>query len=444
LEHSTSTEKNWRTTISVSVTAEDVKAQYDNAVKKVQKDVKLEGFRKGKVPVQMLKKLYGELIDAEAEDLCVQDAWRTVFKENNLHPIDDPQISNLTKDENGGTTFDIKFDVMPEFEVSGYEGMPIEKVTYTVNKTDVDAVIESLRERNAMLYSVEREAKEGDFIFVDLQEVDGSGVPVIGQKIDNQQIWLNADNKELTPQLLGVKAEDTRHITLKVKTRQSDFVEQPNLPEEIEKTYQVQVNEVKERRLPDLNDEFARDMGPYESVQELFDKIEKDLIHEAKHESEHAFENALAEALLDRIDLEVPESMLNNYLERIIQDAQAKDKERGQSFDAEEYRQVYKDGAVRDLKWHLVSEQLKKQEKFDVSDSDVEEKLAHYAEHGEDGTKRAEEIRNNQAELTKLKDSIILDKLYDFLAENATISEVEKSWSELVAPASPSNDEDAA
>ena len=85
-----------------------------------------------------------------------------------------------------------------------------------------------------------------------------------------------------------------------------------------------------------------------------------------------------------------------------------------------------------------------REEKFDISDSDVEEKLAHYAKHGEDGTKRAEEIRNNQAEVTKLKDSIILDKLYDFLAENATISKVEKSWSELGAPASPSNDEDAA
>ena len=440
MEHSISTEKNWKTTVSVSVTAEDVKAQYDNAVKKVQKDVKLEGFRKGKVPVQMLKKLYGGAIDAEAEDLCVQNAWRSVFEENSFHPIDDPQISNLIRAENGGITFDIKFDVLPEFEVAGYEGMPVEKVTFTVGKTDVDAVIESLRERNAMLYSVEREAAAGDYIFVDLQEVDGSGVPVIGQKIDNQQIWLNADDKELTPQLLGVKVDEKRNITLKVKTQQSEFVEQPNLPDEIEKIYEVQVKEVKERRLPDLDDEFAKDMGPYESLQELYEKIEKDLIHEAEHESEHAFENALAEALLDRIELEVPESMLNNYLDRIIQDAKARDEERGQSYDDEQYLHVYRDGAIRDLKWHLVSEQLKKQENFVVSENDVEEKLAHYAEHGDDGIKRAEEIRNNQAELAKLKEGIVLDKLYDFLAENAAISEVEKSWSELVAPASDGED----
>ena len=434
MEHSISTEKNWQSTVSVTVSAEDVKAQYDNALHKVRKDVKMEGFRKGKVPAQMVKKLYGSLIDAEAEELCVQAAWRSVFEENDLHPINDPQAVNMNKTASGGLTFNIVFDVYPEFEVRDFEGMPVEKVSYSVEKADVDRVVSGLQERNAMLYSIETEAKEGDFIFVDLQEIDGSGVPVIGQKIENQQIWLNGDDKELTPQLLGVKVEENRNITLKVKTQQSEIVEQPGLPEEIQKIYQVNVKEIKERRLPELDDEFAKDMGPYETLQELLDKIEKDLIHEAEHESEHAFENALSDALLDKVELEVPASMLNTYLDNIMQDVQARSKSKGQNIDSEKYREIYRAGAIRDLKWHLVSEKLKQQQEFVASDEEVEHKLAHYSEHGEDGTKRAEEIRANEKELAKLKDGVVFDKLYAFLAEKATITNVEKSWSELVDP----------
>ncbi len=316
-------------------------------------------------------------------------------------------------------------------------------MTYKVTEEDVDKVIEDLRQRNAMLYSVEREAKEGDFLYVDLQEVDGGGIPVIGQKIDNQQIWLNADDEEVTPQLLGVKPGDKRNITLRVKTQKSELIEQPGQQEEIEKIYQVDVKEIKERRLPELDDEFAKDMGPYETLQELREKIESDLKKEAERESGHAFENALADALLQRVDLEVPESMLNSYLDNLIQDLQERNKNNPQPFDPEQYRQVYRPGAIRDLKWHLVSDRLKTQEKFVATDQDVEEKLAQYAEIGDDGIKRAEEIRNNPKELSRLKDSIVYDKLYAFLADKATVTEVEKSWRELVEPEPATADEAA-
>ncbi len=434
MEYSIQKEKNWQTTVSVTVSAEDVQAQYDNALNKVKKDVKLEGFRKGKVPAPMVKKLYGPLIDTEAEDLCVQQAWRTVFEENKFYPINDPQLTSLDRTESGGMTFNIVFDIYPEFTVEGFDDMPVERTTFVVEQKDVDRVVEDLRQRNAMLYSIDGEAKAGDYIYADLQEVDSSGVPVIGQKIENQQIWLNSDDTELTPQLLGVKAGEQRVITLRTQSQKSEIIEQPDHQEVIEKKYKVDVKEVKERRLPELDDEFAKDMGPFESLQQMLDKIESDLKHEAEHESEHAFEHALSEALLERVDLEVPESMLSRYLDDLVKDMVERNKENPQGLSPEDYRRYLRDGAIRDLKWHLVSEQLKKQENFTVTDEDVEKKLAHYAEHGEDGIKHAEQIRNDQAALAKLKEGIITDKLYAFLAEKATITDVQKTWSELVEP----------
>jgi len=443
VEYSINTEKNWNTTVSVSVTEDDIKAQYDKALKNVQKDVRLEGFRKGKVPPQMIKKLYGGEVKAEANELSIEHAWKTVFKEHDFHVMNEPQVSNLNYTDSGGMTFDIIFDIRPEFNVEGYEGMAVEKVIYEVTNEDVDLALEDARQRNAMLYTVEGEAKEGHFIYADFQEVDAGGTPIIGQKIENQQIWLNKDDKELTPQLVGVKADDERNVKLKVRSRQSEFIDQPGIPEEIDKIYKVHVKEVKERRVPELDDEFAKDLGDYKTLDELWAQVEKNLKHQAEHDTDAAFENAIAEALIEKLDFELPVSMVDNYLDNIMADMKERNKNNPNNFNEEQYRTIYRPRAERDLKWHLITEKLREQEKFEVTDADIDEKLDHYKEHGDDGTKRAEAIRNNPRELERLRDGIIFDKLYAFLADKANVTEVIKPWRELHEPPVPQDDSTA-
>lgn len=442
MEYSINTEKNWATTVSVTVTKEDIQAQYDNALKSVRKDVRVEGFRKGKVPPQLIKKLYGPQIEAEANQLSIEHAWTTVFDENQFFIMNDPKVTNLNDTDSGGMTFDIVFDVRPEIKVEGYEGMPVEKVIYEVTDEDVDRALDDARERSAMMYTVDEEAKEGHFVYADFQEVDAGGTPIIGQKIENQQIWLNTEDKELTPQLVGVKADDERKVTLKVRAQQSEFVDQPG-PEEIEKIYQVNVKEVKERRVPELDDEFAKDLGEYETLAELKAQVEENLKHQAEHDTDAAFENALAEALIEQLDFELPNSMVENYLDNIMEDMKKRNANNPNQFDEQQYRSIYRVRAERDLKWHLIAEQLRAQEKFEATETDVDEKLDHYKEHGDDGTKRAETIRNNPKELERLKDGIIFDKMYAFLADKANVTEVTKPWRELHEPPVPQDDSDA-
>ena len=431
MEYSINTEKNWQTTVNVTMTKEDINAHSDKALKKIQKDVKMEGFRPGKVPPQMIRKLYGQQIEYEANQLAIEHAWKTVFDENDFFLMNEPQVSNLDSTESGGITFEIKFDVRPEITVENYEGMPVEKVTYEVTDEDVDRVLEEQRQRNAMMYTIDEEAKEGHFITADLQEIDETGVPVIGQKIDNQQIWLNAEDEELTPQLLGLKTGDERKISLRVRTQKSDFIEQPEQEEEVDKFYNIKVKEVKERRLPELDDEFAKDLGDYENLDELRAEVEKNLKHQAEHDSESAFENALSEELIKQIEFELPESMLNHYLDSVMQDLKERNKDNPNQIDEQYYREMYRPVAIRNLKWHLISEQLREQENFTVTDEDIQAKLDHLQEHGEDGTKRAEAIRNNPQELERLKDGIIFDKIYAFLADKANVTEITKPWREL-------------
>ncbi len=442
MEYSINTEKNWHTTVSVTVTNEDVQAQFDKALKNVQKDARIEGFRKGKVPPQLIKKLYGEQIEAEANQLSIENAWITVFDQIELHVMNEPKVTNLNDTDGGGMTFDIVFDIRPEIKVEGYEGVEVEKVIYKVTDEDVDRALEDARQSNAMMYTVDGEAKEGHFIYADFQEVDAGGTPIIGQKIENQQIWLNENDDELTPQLVGVKANDERKVTLKVRTQQSEIVDQPG-PQELQKIYEVKVKEVKERRVPELDDEFAKDLGEFETLAELRENVEKNLKHQAEHDTDTAFENAISDAIIEKLDFELPVTMVENYLDNIMHDLKNRQQNMPPQFDDNQYRELYRPRAERDLKWHMITEQLRTQEKFEATDADVDEKLHHVKEHGDDGTKRADDIRNNPQELERLKDSIIFDKMYDLLADKANVTEVIKPWRELHEPPAPQDDADA-
>ncbi len=433
MDYSINREKNWKTSVNITVSAQDVEQNQEQAVKNIQKNISLEGFRKGKVPVRMIKRMFSDKIEAEAREMTLDQAWKQVFEENDFFIINDPQVQNLKYSEDGGMSFDITFDVRPEVTLPNHEGLPVERVSYLVTDADVEAALDEARQRNAMLYTVEEPAKEGDYVYADFQEIDNSGVAVIGQKFENQQIWLNKEDTELTPQLLGVKAGDERRVVLRVKSQKSEIIEQPDVPEEVEKLYKVTIKEVKERRLPTLDDEFAKDISEFETMEELRDMINQNLMHQAEHEGQHAFENALAEEMVKLADLELPESMINSYLENVLENVKQQNKS-NPNFDVEQYRNIYRSRAEYDLKWHLIVEELKRQYNFDVTEEEIEAKLEHYQEHGEDGIKRAEAIRADEKEMERLKDGLALDKLYAFLADKANVTDVTRPWRELREP----------
>lgn len=431
MEYSHFTEKNWQTTVHVTLNAEDVNANTDAAARKLQKEVSIEGFRKGKVPLGLVKKLYHDNIETEAKQLAMERAWRGIIKECDFHIINEPEISDFQLSEDGGATFTVTFEVYPEITVNGYEGMRVEKIVYEVTDQDVENAIEGARQRNAMFYTIDEEAKEGDFIVADLQEVENTGVPVVGQKIENQQIWLNADDQELTPQLVGVKADEERRLRLVVNTQESEFIDQPGESGEIEKHYMVKVREVKERRLPDLDDEFAKDLGPYNTLDELYETVRDNLNYQAEHETENSFHNALADELIKKTDIEIPSSLLELYLDRIVDDVKKRNKDNDEPVDEELLRENYRPLAIHEYKWHLVSEKLISQLNLEATKEDIEQKLDHFREHGEDGIKHAEKVEKDKKELERLKDQIVYDKLYAFLAEHADVIAITKSWREL-------------
>ena len=253
---------NWHNVISVTVPAVEVKPALDERYASL-KNIRIEGFRKGKVPAHLVKKMYGKQVEAEAFNPFISQAYQQIFKENEFDFLSAPEVQNITFDEQTGLGFEFHFDIRPIIEVTGLSGMPVERIVFDVTEEDVEKTLQRLQQQNAMVHNVDGEAQTGHFVICDLQELDRTGVPVLGRKLDDRVIELK-EGDEITEQLIGVKAGEERRVRV---TNEKPATATLEVQQDEHIIYQVKVKEIKERRLPSLDDEFARDLGPYESME---------------------------------------------------------------------------------------------------------------------------------------------------------------------------------
>ncbi|NLP10433.1 trigger factor, partial [bacterium] len=260
-------EENWHHVISVHVPPEQVKPELDAKYAEL-KNIRLEGFRKGRVPTHLVKKMYGKQVEADVFRPFISEAYQTIFKENEFDLLDSPELVNLHFDEQQGLTFEFQFDVRPVIPAPDYQGLSVDRYIFSVSEDDVAQTLEVMRRQNAMVYNVEGEAQAGHFVIADLQELDVSGVPILGQRLEDRVLELK-DGEEITAQLVGIKAGEERRVQLTMEKPVESQLLQMQTPQVQQVYYSVAVKEIKERRLPELDDEFAKDMGEFENLQAL-------------------------------------------------------------------------------------------------------------------------------------------------------------------------------
>ncbi len=417
MEYQISAQPNWHRCAEFKVPAELVKPQLDRKYEHYGKSVKLEGFRKGRVPAHLVKKMFGKTIESEIFHPYIREAYDRLFKENEFDTINTPEVRDLQFDESNGLTFAIHFDVRPVFEVAGYKGMEVEKEILTVSETDVDRTLKTLQTRHAMIFTVEGEARAGHFVVADMQEVDGSGIPVVGKRYENEVLWLQEERPEITSQLVGVRAGEERRVRFPLPADAEKGTQAE------EKYFQVTVKEIKERRLPELDDEFARDLGAFTTMAELRQDILTRLQAQAGMETRSRFEHALIDELVKRVDLEAPASMVDNYVELLVSEFKKKSKE---AVADDDLRAYYRVSAVRNVKWYLIREQLVQQLQLTISDEELEARLREVAAGDGEAVKRAEEIRNSKEQRERLRDEMEDEKVQAFLIAQAKITELHK------------------
>ena len=412
---------NWHNVISVTVPAVEVKPALDERYASL-KNIRIEGFRKGKVPAHLVKKMYGKQVEAEAFNPFISQAYQQIFKENEFDFLSAPEVQNITFDEQTGLGFEFHFDIRPIIEVTGLSGMPVERIVFDVTEEDVEKTLQRLQQQNAMVHNVDGEAQTGHFVICDLQELDRTGVPVLGRKLDDRVIELK-EGDEITEQLIGVKAGEERRVRV---TNEKPATATLEVQQDEHIIYQVQVKEIKERRLPSLDDEFAKDLGPYESMEAVRADIMTRLQAQAQSDSMSHFRQALEDELIKRNAVEVPPSMLEKYLEAVVEDTR---KRSNSKMDVEQLRSIFRPMAIRSVKWILLREQLIRDFQFTITDEELETRLSAIAATGEKGEQHVQELRNKEELLRRFKDGMEEEKVYDLLIKEAVVQEVHESWS---------------
>jgi trigger factor len=421
LEYQIQRGDNWHNTISVTIPAAEVKPSLEERYASL-KNVRLEGFRKGKVPPHLVKRMYGKQVEAEAFHPFIAQAYQQIFKENEFDFLSNPEVSNIRFDDESGLGFEFHFDIRPVLEVTGFRGMPVERIILEVNDEDVEKTLQRLQQQNAMVYNVDGEAQTSHYVICDLQELDRTGVPVLGRKLDDRVIELK-EGDEITAQLLGIKAGEERRVRV---TNEKPATQTLEVQQDDHIIYSINVKEIKERRLPQLDDEFAKDLGPYETM----DAVRKDILArlqmQAQSDSMSHYRQALEDELIKRNSMEVPPSMLENYLNAVVEDTRKRSKSK---VDDEQLRSIFRPMAIRSVKWILLREQLIKDFQFTITDEELETRLAAIAATGEQGENRVQELRNNEELMRRFKDGMEEEKVYDLLNREAVIQEVHESWS---------------
>ena len=301
--------------LTIEVGAAEFEAAIEKAYQKMRKKINVQGFRPGKAPRKMIEKMYGaEVFFEEAINIAFPEAYDAAIKEQELKVVGYPEVEMVGECTKEGFTFKAVVPVYPEVTLGEYKGLSAEKDEVKVGAADVNERLKSMQDRNTRLVSVEREAKDGDTVVIDFEGFL-EGVPFEGGKGENYSLELGSSSfvPGFEEQLVGLKAGDEKDLDI-------TFPEQYT-PELAGKAvvFKVKVHEVKGKEVPELDDEFAKDVSEFDTLKELKADLKKKITEERQKAADNAFEDKLMEMVADNLTVEVPDAMVENQARQFIE-----------------------------------------------------------------------------------------------------------------------------
>ncbi|MBI4531809.1 MAG: trigger factor [Candidatus Latescibacteria bacterium] len=395
--------------LHIEVPAETVDAEIEKSFRLYQKTLQLPGFRKGRAPMNLVKARFGRVIEAEAIDGVVKEAYMEAMTDEGLLPLSQAEIDHYDYRRGESLRFTARVEVRPTLHVENYSGIEVVKPVYHLTDEDVQMRLDALRERHGVDRPVDRPAQEGDHLIADIQELDQTGVPILGRKREDATMKLGDGQSDLDRQLIGVRRGETRRVHLRNER-------QPNRALVVA----VTIKDVRERELPPLDDEFAKDLGE-STLDDLRDTVRKSLEREIEQWSRQQAEARIIDYLVGQYEFDVPKSMVNSILDSIIEDA--KREANGHPIDEEFLREQNRPGVIRNVKAYFILDAITVQEGIDVTDADVDSRIDRIARAYNvpfQDMKRAIVGRN---QIDRMRSDIIEEKIMTFLIDRAKIRE---------------------
>jgi len=402
-------------------------AKFDEAIKKVYlknaKYFNIPGFRKGKAPMNIVEKYYGdEIFYEDAFNEVVPEVFEKELKENNIEAVSHPDIDVKQIGKGQDLIFTAVVQTKPEVKLGKYKGIELKKVEYNVTNEDVEHELGHMQERNARLVSVEDRAVEsGDVTVIDFEGfVDG--VAFEGGKAEGHELTIgsNAFIPGFEDQVIGMKIEEEKEIN--VKFPEEYFSEELKGKDA---TFKVKVHEIKTKELPALDDEFAKDYSEFDTLEELKNSIKEKLEEQNEHKAKHETEDAAIKAVCDNAEVEIPSGMIETEIDNMTREIEQRLSYQGLKLEnyleilgktREEFRKEYREDAEKSVKTRLVLEAIIKAENIEADEEKVNEKVKEMAEmYGQS----EEQLKQNENFINYVKESFKNEKAVDFIIQNA-------------------------
>ncbi len=403
--------------LTVDISPEELIPLEEKVARSYQKQSNIPGFRKGKAPLSMIRQRNRDLIYQDLMGEALRQFYSKALDEADINPVSEGKVTQFNfEDLKSGMQFEIEIEVEPEIELRKYTDLKVEKDVVQVTDEMVEEALERLREQYATVREVEN-AKEGHYVHFEAQELDKGDVPIVGHKYENLQAELGSGkfDPDIEHQLIGVKPGEKRIVRKEIPPSPEKKEQQPDI-----QSLQINVQKIEEKEFPELNDEFVRNLEDenIQDMDQLRDRIRQNMELDFQQRSEKIFRDRLIDELLKENPFDVPPTMVENYLDQMIQDIKRQSGEK--KIDQDTLRKEYRPSAVHNIRWHFVKKKLVEEENISVSDEDMF-KLIEESNLDDNIKKQAREDRHY---LDHLREDLLENKVLDFLKEHADITEV--------------------
>jgi len=385
------------------------------------KKIKMPGFRPGKVPKKVLMDRFQPSIEQEFVENSVNKYYSMALKQETVTPVNQGSVSDIDFKFESHFKFKVAFEVEPEISLPKFKknSFKIEKTEYVTDDVDVDMAIEDVRMRNADIKTVEDGSQVDDFIICDLQEIDGSGIPIIGEKLETKYIKIgqtpfDGDNQE---KLLNLKPEQKVNIKIP-KGEKGELAK-----------YELLVKNIERQVLPELNDDFVKIADPQsKNMADFKDKVSQQIHDAYAQRSEESFTQQLCDAVINKVSPDFPQSMADSYLNHMVDDVMSRNQ--GQ-LELEKVRETYKPIAEQSLKWYLIRKALVREQSFEISKDEVGQFIEEKKTENPQQEKEIDKFYKKPSNRERVEDNLIEKKVLAYLTEFAKIKDVKINTKDL-------------
>ena len=409
--------------LQFSIDAETFKAAVNNAFKREGKKYAIPGFRKGKAPRHMIEKRYGsDIFHYDAVNDLFPEAYEAAVKEAKIDVVGRPDPEVVSMSEADGVVLKVKVAVKPEVELGEYAGLTVTKEAKNVNEADVDAEVKRMQDRNGRLLTREGAAENGDTVDIDFEGfVDGKAFE--GGKAEHYSLVLGSGSfiPGFEDQVVGHSAGEEFDVNVK-------FPEEYGAAELAGKdaTFKIKLHEVKYKELPALDDDFAKDVSEYDTLDELKDSIRNNIKTNLDKQAEQKVENDLMDQVIANMKADIPDAMVDSRIDELVQDFEYRISQQGlkladylkyMGMNIEQFRAQFKEQADKQVKMRLAMEAIVAKEGITASDEEFEEEVKRIA----DAYKMEADKVKSIVDAAAVKADLAINKAIDFVKEKANV-----------------------